>query len=144
MPRKQSPPNPELQKILMQHMQRVFYWSLVPFVMGCVLLLLNKPMGWFACIGAFLFCLREPLEYSRSKKSSVSRFREERHFLNGMFAGIFSQFAARMFDGSPVDRLGPDNRLWFLVVTATLLTIYSVLEGKLMRQTAALLDEPTG
>ncbi len=49
-----------------------------------------------------------------------------------------------MFDGSPVDRLGPDNRLWFLVVTATLLTIYSVLEGKLMRQTAALLDEPTG
>lgn len=144
MPKKQRPPNPELQRILMMHRQRAFYWGLVPFVMGCMLLFLNQPMGWFACIGTFLYWAIEPLGYSRNKSKSFSQFREDRRLFHGFLIGVWSPILGRMLTDNTLDKLGPDNRFWFWVVAATLLTYLFTLEGNLMARTSTPPAEPTG
>jgi len=144
MAKKRSPVNQELNKILMLHMQRVFYWSLLPFVMGCVLLFLKNPVGWYACVGTFLYWMMEPLGYLRMKSMSFSQFREERRFLHGLLVGSISPGVGRMLSDNTLDHLGPDQRFWFCVIAATLLAIFVILEGILMRQTARPEPGPTG
>ncbi len=143
MRRKQSSTNLELQEILNSHMHRVFYWCLVPFAIGAVLLIIGNYAGWVACLGSLFFWAFEAFAAHFRKSMTLRELRENLQYTNGLFRGLC--FGLFPLLGSNLARLQDmDQAIWLFVVFSILILIFIYLQEKLMRQTAALLDEPTG
>jgi len=143
MPRKKGPPNPEIQEILKSHVQRVFNWCLVPFTMGAVLLVFEKHAGWVASIGSLFFWAHEAFAARFRESMTLHKLREDIQYTNGLSRGFGLGFSLML--GSNLARLlSMDQAIWVFVVFSIISIICLYLQEQLMRQTAALLDEPTG
>lgn len=74
---------------------------------------------------------------------TLRELRENLQYTNGLFRGLC--FGLFPLLGSNLARLQDmDQAIWLFVVFSILILIFIYLQEKLMRQTAALLDEPTG
>lgn len=74
---------------------------------------------------------------------TLRELRENLQYTNGLFRGLC--FGLFPLLGSNMARLqDTDQAIWLWVASSSIYLICIFLQEKLMRQTAALLDEPTG
>lgn len=124
-------------------MHRVFYWCLVSFAIGAVLLIIGNYAGWVASLGSLFFWALEAFAAHFRKSMTLRELRENLQYTNGLFRGLC--FGLFPLLGSNMARLqDTDQAIWLWVASSSIYLICIFLQEKLMRQTAALLDEPTG
>lgn len=116
---------------------------MVPFAIGAVLLIFGKHAGWVASLGSLYYWALESFATHFRKSMTLCELRENLQYTNGFSRGVC--FGLFPLLGSNLARLQDmDQAIWLFVVFSILFLIFIYLQEKLMRQTAALIDEPTG
>ncbi len=136
--------SPGLQKVLKSHTKRATYWAIFSFLLGALTLYFHESAGKLICMFSTFYGVSTLFDYSRLKKLGVRKCREAIRFEQGLMAGIFLALVFTVAFNSNQFPLDRREWMWFLVALLPHLIIWINLEETRMRQTTALLDEPTG
>ncbi len=90
------------------------------------------------------FLVAKLLDSSRLNQLGLHKFREEKRFERGILVGLTLGLVIALTASSRLEPFDREQIMWFAFGVLPHALIWAILEDNLMRQTAALLDEPTG